>query len=954
MIAGVLLGWAYAAEAQYLFDVGQQQIQPEQLSLLRTRQAVLPVVAVGATNSLVIAMGTVEGTNTAVILQNDDTGQNIVLSGFTPGSREIALPPLLLAELKAGTLGEASRYTYTVVETSSSGTATAKSQAAFSLAKQDIQLPVFNYGPADAVKTTALAERKVVGMGRARPHVLIANEDDPALVAKAAQIEEAAAYDVYTYQLPDGSLATYDEQLQTLNLQATVAGSLTFQIAATGSTAEQDVANAFTASLWGKQLSGPVPVSVSITFADLGVGNENVIGQSWQPSVYKSGGIYYPSALRNQKVGYDINKQMSDIRMEFNTKYSFYYGTNGICPSGQIDYPSVLLHEMCHGLGFFPSIDSTTGLYGSSPSTPWIFDTFLYYNGARLTASTAATRVTALTSGALYWDGANAVAANGGSRIKMYAPSTYQSGSSVSHWDESVTFSTFMKYAYHGPIHTFNTRKLGVMKDLGWTLASDTVIPAAPANVVASDDQADKVHITWSVSTNATSYKIYRHTSNASASAILMGTSASTAYDDATATQGVTYYYWVKAANGNGTSGFSSYDTGIRLTAATALTAALDATGLAWTTGGDGNWFSQTAITHDGVDAARSGGISDGQTTWLKTTVTGPGTVSYWARVSSQLDSFGADTLSFEVDGTPADMGLSGEAGWTWFTKAVFPGDHELAWKYVKDSAGSAGSDCAWLDQVSFVPFTMAQQTIHFTSTGGDSMFVLANGQTNELTLQSLEDCPAWLSDLVIRDENGNTVDFGRGANTLITTGVTNVLNITAFPNTSAFPRSWMLEAIWPGGGTQLVYSQDAGPVTLMVVFDPQGGAVNPASNVVTYGAAYGPLPIPVYAPYDFGGWWTGESGSGIQVMDSTTVTNVANHTLHAWWLIPPTFTLTSTNGLLLMSAVAFTNATVVWESSTNLLQWEPWQTNTLTNGVFDMQIPIGTNDQEFFRLRMP
>lgn len=954
MSAGVVLGWAVEADAQYLFDVGQQQIQPEQLTSLRARQAVLPLVEIAATNSLVIPMGRVGAPNTTLLLQNEDTGQNVVLSGFTPGSREIVLPPLLLAELRAGTLGEASRYRYTVLETGSNGTTTPKSQAAFFLAKHEIPLPVFNYGPADAVKSTAIAERKVVGVGKAKPHVLLANEDDAALVARAAQMEEAAAYYVYTYQLPDGSLATYDEQLQSVNLKATVPGSLTFQVTATGSTAEQDVANAYAAGLWGKQLSGSVPVAVSITFADLGVGNENVIGQSWQPAVYKSGNIYYPSALRNQKVGYDINKQMADIRLEFNTKYSFYYGTNGICPSGQIDYASVLLHEICHGLGFFPSIDSTTGLYGSSASTPWIFDTFLYYNGARLTASTSATRVAALTSGALYWDGANAVAANGGNRIKLYAPSTYQSGSSVSHWDESVTFSTFMKYAYHGPVHTFNTRKMGLMKDLGWTLAAETVIPSAPAKVAASDDRADEVLVTWSVSTNASSYKIYRYTSNASASALLMGTSSATSYDDAAATPGVTYYYWVKAVNGNGASGFSGYDTGIRINPAAALATALDSTGLTWTTGGDVSWFSQTAITHDGVDAARSGAILDGQESWLKTTVTGPGTLSYWAAVSSQADESGADTLSLDIDGSAASPVLSGEAGWTHVTKTVFTGDHDLVWNYVKDSAGSAGSDCAWLDEVSFVPIVLETQSISFSAAGGDSAVPLNGGQTNETSIRSLEDCPAWLSDLVIRDAGGKDQVFDRVANSLSITGGVNELRLTAFPNATPFVRSWMVEVLWPGGGKQLVYRQDAGPVTLTVTFDPQGGTVSPSSNQVTYGAVYGSLPTPVKASCDFGGWWTGENGSGTHVTESTAVTNVADHTLHAWWLIAPTFTVASTNGLLLVSAVASTNATVVWESSTNLLEWAPWKTNTFTNGFFDMHIPIGTNDQEYFRLRLP
>ncbi len=40
--------------------------------------------------------------------------------------------------------------------------------------------------------------------------------------------------------------------------------------------------------------------------------------------------------------------------------------------------------------------------------------------------------------------------------------------------------------------------------------------------------------------------------------------------------------------------------------------------------------------SHDGVDAARTGPLLDGQVTWLQTTVNGPGTLSFWWNVSSE------------------------------------------------------------------------------------------------------------------------------------------------------------------------------------------------------------------------------------------------------------------------------------------------------------------------------
>ncbi|MGI6087130.1 MAG: fibronectin type III domain-containing protein [Kiritimatiellia bacterium] len=87
--------------------------------------------------------------------------------------------------------------------------------------------------------------------------------------------------------------------------------------------------------------------------------------------------------------------------------------------------------------------------------------------------------------------------------------------------------------------------------------------PAAPTGVGASDGvYTDKVRVTWKASAGATSYVIYRHTINKPSAAARLGTSATTSYDDKTAKTELTYYYWVKALNESGASGFSAFDTG--------------------------------------------------------------------------------------------------------------------------------------------------------------------------------------------------------------------------------------------------------------------------------------------------------------------------------------------------------------------------------------------------------
>ena len=89
--------------------------------------------------------------------------------------------------------------------------------------------------------------------------------------------------------------------------------------------------------------------------------------------------------------------------------------------------------------------------------------------------------------------------------------------------------------------------------------------PAAPTGVSATDGTySDKVAVTWNASSGATAYEVWRHTSNSSGSASKIADPTGTSYDDTSAVAGTTYYYWVKAKNAGGTSGFSSSDSGYR------------------------------------------------------------------------------------------------------------------------------------------------------------------------------------------------------------------------------------------------------------------------------------------------------------------------------------------------------------------------------------------------------
>jgi len=90
-------------------------------------------------------------------------------------------------------------------------------------------------------------------------------------------------------------------------------------------------------------------------------------------------------------------------------------------------------------------------------------------------------------------------------------------------------------------------------------------VPAVPTGVAASDGTyTDRVRVTWTASTGATSYEVWRNTANNAATASKVSSPPGSPYDDMSAVSGKTYYYWVKAKNSAGTTGFSSSDSGWR------------------------------------------------------------------------------------------------------------------------------------------------------------------------------------------------------------------------------------------------------------------------------------------------------------------------------------------------------------------------------------------------------
>jgi alpha-tubulin suppressor-like RCC1 family protein len=125
---------------------------------------------------------------------------------------------------------------------------------------------------------------------------------------------------------------------------------------------------------------------------------------------------------------------------------------------------------------------------------------------------------------------------------------------------------------------------------------------------------------------------------------------------------------------------------------------ALNTSNLTWTTAGSAPWFEQTNTTHDGVSALQSGPITNFQSSTVQTTVTGPGTLTFWWRTASASDA----QLLFKA-GNSAQAGISGSTAWQQKTVYLPDGAQTLQWIFSKGGNNTAAG-AGWLDEVVFTP----------------------------------------------------------------------------------------------------------------------------------------------------------------------------------------------------------------------------------------------------------
>lgn len=155
-------------------------------------------------------------------------------------------------------------------------------------------------------------------------------------------------------------------------------------------------------------------------------------------------------------------------------------------------------------------------------------------------------------------------------------------------------------------------------------------------------------------------------------------------------------------SDGDGQNNLTEYQNGSDPTSSNTLPTlgnAVEANLLTWTSGGNSSWVHFTGDYVTGGDCAKSGGIGDNQISWMEIKLIGPGTLSFYWKVSSSSGDYFRFTRTYP-DGSGGGWGQSGSTAWQQYSISFGAGTNTFRFEYSKDSSGSGGNDSAYVDNV--------------------------------------------------------------------------------------------------------------------------------------------------------------------------------------------------------------------------------------------------------------
>lgn len=263
-------------------------------------------------------------------------------------------------------------------------------------------------------------------------------------------------------------------------------------------TSSQKAAFGAAVKTWAGVVASDVPITVQARMEDLG--EKDLLGET-SPVVLceqdDTGELLpdrpcLPSALMNAQYGADVYGDV-DLQTSFNSAYrcvqsdgtvggsGFYFGTDGAVPACQVDFETVVLHELGHGLGFMGSMwvdEQGVGSY-ATPHDRWD-ELTAGSTGPLLGLADQSTALAAqLQGGAVTWSGTWGRYANGGKAPRLHAPAVFQPGSSYSHLDEATyaqgSADSLMTPLLHNRevVREPGSVARGILRDMGWTVAAE-------------------------------------------------------------------------------------------------------------------------------------------------------------------------------------------------------------------------------------------------------------------------------------------------------------------------------------------------------------------------------------------------------------------------------------------------------------------------------------------------
>jgi hypothetical protein len=269
------------------------------------------------------------------------------------------------------------------------------------------------------------------------------------------------------------------------------AQAVEFILNSTGFTPEAQTSFQYALDIWEPLINSPVPIAINATFAP--VPQTEVLAAAGPLDFFNSTdfgagipGTYYPVALANALSGTDLNPSNADITATINSNVNWYYGIDPNIPAGQTDFVSTVLHEVAHGLGFLGSANVNNDGLGSLifDGVPVIYDRFVVNGSSQsildtsLFPNNSTELASQLQSNNLFFNGSNANAANGGSNPKLYAPGTWEEGSSYAHLDQATygvpgnPNSLMTPFDIGGAQREPGPITLGIFNDMGYSVSA--------------------------------------------------------------------------------------------------------------------------------------------------------------------------------------------------------------------------------------------------------------------------------------------------------------------------------------------------------------------------------------------------------------------------------------------------------------------------------------------------